>query len=124
VQTHITLKRLVSPAYQLPPQSLIESFFWQTYQDCARDPADPKHTNLSDLVQLVKQDPAPTAQVLYRLSYAIFSYAIIKEPSQLQQAVEQCCKELESLQADYSLLQIGKYLSKYMSPQFSVVNSN
>lgn len=107
---------------QAKPQSLIEYFFWQTYQDCARNQSDARHTSVNDLVLLVKCEPAPVAQVLYRLAYAIFTYAVTNEKDYLQQTVEECYTELENLQAEYSIAQINKYLNKYMSAQSGLVS--
>lgn len=106
------------------PQTLVEHFFWQTYQDCSRTKTDPRHASVNDLVQLVKSEPSPVAQALYRLSYAIFTYAITNETSYLEITVQACYTELESLHADYSLAQINKYLNKYTAQPYGLVSSN
>lgn len=127
MQTPKTLKpvaHLSNLPAQVNPQSLIEYFFWDTYQDCARASDDPKQASINDLVLVVKHEPSLVAQILYRLGYAIFTYAITNEPDYLEETVQKCCTELENLQADYSLLQISKYLNKYTARQYSVVSSD
>lgn len=98
----------------------VEYLFWETYQNCARDKKDPRFSDISRLVLLVKERPEPVAQILYRLAYAIFAYAVTRERSYLEQTLQQCCINLELLQASYSVSQINKYLSNYMTQQNGV----